>query len=340
MASKTIESAIEEAFDNFFEENAFNGVVAVAEDGNITFKKAWGIANLDEAPLKTSSIFNLASVSKQFTAMCIMLLSEDEVLDYDTSIAEYIAEFEDSAYQDITVRHLLNHTSGLPDYMDLLDEDWEWDQDEIATNDDLIALFAEHQPDLEFEPGDQYEYSNTGYAFLATIVERVSGARFEDFLQERIFGPLEMTHSFGYRTSDGPPPQARVEGFEVNDDGEYEVNDTCYMDGIIGDGNIFSNVTDLVKYNAALYTDELISQEALAEAYVPGELNNGEQTEYGFGWDLYESGDFVSHTGSWMGFRTYIQRDMSSKRIFIALDNSSNEAIDEQLDSVVDAFYS
>jgi CubicO group peptidase (beta-lactamase class C family) len=340
MTSKTIEQAIEAAFDNFFEENAFNGVVAVAEDGDITFKKAWGIANLDEEPLKTSSIFNLASVSKQFTAMCIMLLSEDEVLDYDTSIGEYIPEFEDSAYQDITVRHLLNHTSGLPDYMDLLDEDWEWDQDEIATNDDLIALFAEHQPELEFEPGDQYEYSNTGYAFLATIVERVSGARFEEFLQERIFGPLDMTHSFGYRTSDGPPPQAKADGFELDDDGEYEANDTCYMDGIIGDGNIFSNVTDLVKYNAALYTDELISQEALAEAYVPGELNNGEQTEYGFGWDLYESGDFVSHTGSWMGFRTYIQRDMSSKRIFIALDNSSNEAIDEQLDSVVDAFYS
>lgn len=339
MTKRTIERAIEEAFDHFFDEKAFNGVVAVAEDGDITFKKAWGIANLEEEPLKTSSIFNLASVSKQFTAMCIMLLSEDDLLDYDASISEYIDEFEDCPYQDITVRHLLNHTSGLPDYMDLLEDDWEWDQDEIATNDDLIALFSEHQPDMEFEPGDKYEYSNTGYAFLATIVERVSGVRFEDFLQVRIFGPLDMTHSFGYRTSDGPPPQAKVTGFEVNEEGEYEENDTCYMDGIVGDGNIFSNVTDLAKYNAALYTDELISQEALAEAYAPGELNDGEQTEYGFGWDLYESGDFVSHTGSWMGFRTYIQRDMRSKRMFMALDNSSNEEIDVQLDSVVDSFY-
>lgn len=333
----TIEEAFAEKFEELFNDNQFNGVIAVAVDDELTYKKAWGIANPDEEPLKTSAIFNLASVSKQFTALCIMMLNEEESLSYDDPICRYLPEFENETYQDITIRHLLQHTSGFADYEEVIEEYWEGE--EIVTNDDILALFAENEPELLFEPGKKHEYSNTGYAFLASIVERVSESSFEDFLQERIFEPLEMEHSFGYRISTGKPPQKKVTGFAVVDD-EYEESDSCYVDGIIGDGNIFSNVDDLVKYHAALFTDDLVSQETLEEAYTPTELNNGKTYYYGFGWDLFESGEFVSHTGSWMGFRTYFLRDLSTKKVFIALDNSTNEELYAQVDEVVDAFYS
>lgn len=337
MADTTIEDYFAEKFEEYFNDNQFNGVICVAVDDEITYKKAWGIANPDEEPLKTSAIFNLASVSKQFTALCIMMLCEDGALNYDAPICNYLPEFENDTYQDITIRQLLQHTSGLPDYEEVIEEYWEGEG--IVTNDDIITLFAENEPALLFEPGKKHEYCNTGYAFLASIVERVSGSTFEEFLQERIFEPLEMSNSFGYRISEGKPPRKKVIGFEIVDD-EYVANDSCYVDGIIGDGNIFSNIHDLVKYNAALFTDDLISQDSLEEAYTPTELNNGKTHYYGFGWDLFESGDFVSHTGCWMGFRTYYLRDLASKTVFIALDNSTNEELYAQVDEIVDEFYS
>jgi CubicO group peptidase (beta-lactamase class C family) len=337
MANRAIVERFAEKFAALFEENKFNGVIGVGVNDEIIFKQAWGIANLNEEPLKTSSIFNLASVGKQFTALCIMLLNEEESLHYDDLLSDYIAEFEHEKYQAITIRHLLHHTSGLKDYGEIIDACW--DSDEIVTNDDVIAIFAEQEPDLLFAPGAQYEYCNTGYALLASIVERVSGLSFEDFLQQRIFEPLEMTHSFGYRIGHGKSPHKKVIGFEkVADD--YEENDCCYLDGIIGDGNIFSTIRDLVKYHAALFTDELLNQETLAEAYRPIELNNGKTYYYGFGWDLFETGEFVSHTGSWMGFKTYFLRDLANKMVFIALDNSTNEELYAQVDAVIDEFYS
>ena len=245
----TIEETFAEKFEEYFNDNQFNGVICVADDGEITYKKAWGIANPDEEPLKTAAIFNLASVSKQFTALCIMMLNEEQLLSYDDSICKYLPEFENETYQDITLRHLLQHTGGLADYEAVVEEYWEGDG--IVTNDDILALFAEHEPELLFEPGKKHDYCNTGYAFLASIVERVSELTFEEFLQERIFAPLGMDNSFGYRISSGKPPRKKVIGFETVDD-EYVGNDSCYVDGIIGDGNIFSNIDDLVKYNAAL----------------------------------------------------------------------------------------
>lgn len=334
-----IEQAFAEKFEKLYRKNQFNGVIAVAENDKITYQHAWGIANLDETPLKTSDIFNLASVSKQFTALCIMMLHEDESLDYDDAISEYIQEFQDTDYEKITIRNLLQHTSGLPDYMELLEEHWD-DEEKIVSNNDIIELFAEHQPDLLFKPNKKYDYCNTGYAFLASIVERVSEQSFEDFLQERIFQPLKMKNSFGYRFSDKAPPHESVISFERDEDGDLSENPPSYLDGVIGDGSIFSNIEDLVKYHAALFTDKLVSQETLEEAYTPTELSSGKISYYGFGWDLFESGTFVSHTGSWLGFRTYFVRDLESQQAYIALDNSTNESLDDQVDNVVDTYYS
>lgn len=338
-----IEKAFSEKFENYYRKKQFNGVVAIAENDTIVYQQAWGIADLDERPLKTSDIFNLASVSKQFTALCIMMLCEDESLNYDDSIADYITEFADTPYATITIRNLLQHTSGLPDYMELLEE--HWDEEEVVSNDDIIQLFAEHQPKLLFKPCKKYDYCNTGYAFLASIVERVSEQSFEYFLQERIFKPLKMQHSFGYRLAkegENQSPYETAIGFERDEDGsdDYTENHSSYLDGVIGDGSIFSNVEDLVRYHAALFTDKLVSQETLEEAYTPAELSSGKTSYYGFGWDLFESGTFVSHTGSWMGFQTYFLRDLESQQAYIILDNSTNENLHGQVDKIIDRYYS
>jgi CubicO group peptidase (beta-lactamase class C family) len=338
-----IEQAFASQFDNYYRKKQFNGVVAIAENDTIVYQQAWGVANLDERPLETSDIFNLASVSKQFTALCIRLLCEDGALDYDDAISDYISELEDTPYSPITIRNLLQHTSGLPDYMELLEE--HWDEEEIVNNDDIIQLFSEHQPALLFKPQKKYDYSNTGYAFLASIVERASEQSFEDFLQARIFKPLKMKHSFGYRLSKDGKSQAPYEiaiGFErdAEDSDEYTENHSSYLDGVIGDGNIFSNIEDLVKYHAALFTEKLVSTETLEEAYTPTELSSGKTSYYGFGWDLFEGGTFVSHTGSWLGFNTYFLRDLESQQAYIILDNSTNENLHGQVDKIIDKYYS
>ena len=148
-----------------------------------------------------------------------------------------------------------------------------------------------------------------------------------------------MKHSFGYRLSDEAPPQETVIGFE-RDGNDYSENHSSYVDGIIGDGNIYSNVDDLVKYHAALFTDKLVSPDTLEQAYTPTELSNGKLNYYGFGWDLFESGTFVSHTGSWLGFKTYFLRDLDTKKVYIALDNSTNENLYDQVDEIIDEYYS
>ncbi|TAE10453.1 MAG: class A beta-lactamase-related serine hydrolase [Bacteroidetes bacterium] len=333
--SQTIEQAFAKTFQAWYEEGNFNGVVVVSKNGDITYKEAFGIANIEtEAVLKTSSIFNLASVSKQFTAMCIMILYEQDALDFDDSITEYLTELP---YQDITIRHLLHHTSGLPACEEIMEEYWEGDADsDFMTNEDLLEVYAENEFELDFEVGERYEYSNTGYAFLASIVERVSGETFEDFLQEHIFKPLGMRQSYGLRRPN-TPPKPYAQGFCEND-GEWEDYSFNYFDGIIGDGNVFCSAEDLAIYDKALTECALVSEETMAEAFTSGTLNDGENTDYGFGWEI-ESDEFVSHTGAWEGYNTYFGRDLAEGYAFIVLDNGDNPDIHEAIEEIMSNFY-
>lgn len=322
--SQKIEKLFAKTFREWYEEGYFNGVVLVSKNGKVIYKEAFGIADIEtEEELTTASIFNLASVSKQFTAMCVMILHEQGALQYNDSITQYLPEL---AYSDITIRHLLHHTSGLPACEDLIEEYWKGrEETDFITNEELLAMYAHEQPALDFAVGEQYEYSNGGYILLASIVERASGESFEDFLQKYIFEPLGMHDSYGLRRPN-KPPKPHAQGFCENEDEEYEDYSFNSFDGIIGDGNIFCSAEDLAIYDQALTECVLVSQETMQEAFTSGELNNGETTDYGFGWEI-ESEDFVSHMGSWEGYNTYFGRDMANGYAFIVLDSGDHPDI-------------
>jgi len=311
----------------------FNGNVLVARNGQVVYQKSFGKSNFYSGELlNDSSVFELASVSKAFTAMAIMMLREQGKLSYDDDVRKYIPELP---YEGMTVRHFLTHTSGISEYEELLLRQG-WDPKKIATNDDIVAVFAKQKPPVLFKPGEKWQYSNTAYAMLATIVQRTSGKTFGDFLSENIFLPLDMKHSRVYKTRrSGEKIPNYAYGFIYSDslktyalpDSLKEYYYVYTLDGIEGDGVINSTTGDLFKWNKALYTDKLVSKETLAEAFTSGKLNNDSLHGYGFGWFIEndpKNGKIVRHTGSWPGYRNLIMRFVDNGDCVIVLTNTEN----------------
>jgi N-acyl-D-amino-acid deacylase len=306
-----------------FKKGKFNGVVLIAQNGNPIYKKVFGIANFKtNEVLKPNASFNLASVSKQFFAMMIMQLKEAGKLKYDDKLTEYFPEFP---YKKITIRHLLNHTSGLPEYFDFAEK--HIDEDEILTNKKLLSLLTVKKPKLGFEPGTKWEYCNTGYALLPNIIEKISKMPIEDYFRIKIAEPIALKDSFVFydkiKTNTGIGHQ-RVYGFEVKNGKKY-LNDLTNMDGVVGDGNIYSSVEDLLKWDQALYTTKLVSAATMKEAFKSGKLTNGEEIDYGFGWEIEENNKIFSHTGSWVGFENFISRNIKAKTTVLILSSSTND---------------
>jgi CubicO group peptidase (beta-lactamase class C family) len=316
-------------FTSLYQKGDFNGNVLVAERGVTVYKKSFGLANeTTKELLNENSIFELGSVSKQFTAMAIAILNKQGKLHYDDPISKTIPEL--SFYKSVTIRNLLNHVSGLPDYMSLFDS--VWDKNKIAVNDDIIRLFVEYKPPVHFSPGSKYEYSNTGYALLATIIERVSKKSYEKFLQENIFKPLHMKHSLVYTRRYRP---LRVKnyalgyvydssGHKILPDSVARYNMVYFLDGIHGDGTVNSTVNDLLLWDRALYTTKLLSKKEMKELFTPALLGDNKSTNYGFGWMTDSSkqfGSIVFHSGGWPGYASYIERNVDRDLTIIILRN-------------------
>ena len=324
----------EDFLSQAYAKGQFNGNALILEDGEIVFQGSFGIGNIDPIDsLNLSSIFRLGSVSKQFTAMGIMKLKESGKLTYDQNIKDFIPELP---YEGVTIRHLLNHVSGLPDYMDMMNKNWNTELEEInpdkfvSGNIDLIEMFAKVKPQIHFEPGEKWEYSNTGYVLLASIVSRASGMSFGQFLKEQIFKPAKMTSTSVYTYVPGNDPQMplRVYGYRTALNGiDLVSTDIHYLNPVAGDGGIYSTLGDLLKWDRILYTEDLISKNTREEAFTPAILNNGDTTSYGFGWGIGKSlsgKKVVAHSGGWVGFITYIYREVEENNCIIILTNNSS----------------
>lgn len=292
--------------------------VLVIQEGRIVLKKGYGLANLESgSPIEPNTVFLLGSVSKQFTAMAIMILAERGKLGYDDPLSRFFPGFPAYA-RKITVRHLLNHTSGLEDYEQLfvklgkISADWPRSIKEPSEKYEPSAADAlrllEQQPGLRFQPGAKWEYSNSGYMVLGQIVEKASGRRYRDFLRDVIFQPLGMTETAVY---DETKPKIPNRAASYKQDGDKFANiDYTPLNGIYGEDNVLSTLNDMYKWDQALYTDTLVRQSTLAQAFTPGHLNDNSTTDYGFGWTV---GDrlglqYVEHGGSWLGFRNFVLR--------------------------------
>lgn len=325
---------LDSVYSAHFERNEFNGNVLVAEDGKIIFHNSYGIANeKTNEKLNIQTSFELASVSKQFTAMGIVQLQKEGKLSYDDLVSNYVPELKD--YEGITIKNLLIHTGGMPDYMSIMDENW--DTSKIATNEDVIKIFEKLKPKIEFEPGKKYSYSNTGYLLLGTIIERVSGKSFEDYLTEKIFTPLKMENTFIYRRRYDPKKVDNYAlGYIYSDslkrnilpDNSPEEDYVIYLDGIVGDGMVNSNLHDLFKWDRALYGNKIINKEDKEVIFKSYPTENNEETGYGYGWFIRNDslyGKRVLHTGRWAGYLTIIERHIDTDKTIIQLINIENK---------------
>ncbi len=320
--ARQLGSQLDSAFSYLQKKKGFNGTVLVTKYDQVVYKGAFGYADFrSKDTLTTQTAFQLASVSKQFTAMAIMMLQEQGKLSYDDSVQQYIPSFP---YKGITIRALLTHRSGLPNYTYFSDHLWP-DRRVPITNEDVLRLMAVHQPGIYYQPNTHFDYSNTGYALLASIVTKASGEPFARFMQKHIFGPLQMTDTFTFST-------ARAEqhdGVATGHTGGRRKRTPDYLDTVLGDKGVYSTVEDLYKWDQALYTQKLVKQETLAEAFTGSRLRKKDE-DYGFGWRIRQvaSGDtVVYHAGLWHGYTTYLLRNPKEHSALIVLSNVPNGSL-------------
>ena len=318
-------------------QNGFNGVVLVAEKGKPIYHRAIGFGDFAKrTSLQPDDIFEMASLSKAFTAMIIMKLKEKGKLQYDDLLENYLT----TPYKGITIRHLLTHTSGLPDYQEIMDR--YWDKSKAAGNNDILDYLNRYAPPALFEPGTKYDYSNTGYVLLASIAEKVSGKDFIKLSRKWIFKPLKM-HSTNIRTLE---EKAATDNFAIGHiyvperqvyvraDSFPSSDYTIWLGNRKGPGRVSSTAVDLLKWDQAWYTEKLVKQATINEAFQPMTLENNTVSQYGFGWVLRSHpklGKNTFHTGDNPGYENRFARYIDANKTVILLSNNAYEKIDDLL---------
>jgi CubicO group peptidase (beta-lactamase class C family) len=317
------ESSLDSIFAPLADAKSPGLAVLVHKNGQTIFERGYGVTDLRTFRIIDSKTdFRLASFTKQFTALAIMLLVHDSKLRYDEPITDIFPDFP--AYgRAVTIRHLLTHTGGLPDYEDLMAPTY------TATHqiqDDEVLTLLEHQTAAQFAPGTRWAYSNSGYVLLGLIVAKVSGLPFWEFLHDRIFGPLGMHQTIAFVKGSNVVPH-RAYGHTKQPSGFIET-DQSPTSATLGDGGVYSNLEDLAKWDQALESHTLLSEKEMRPALTPSEgtLNEGKPVAYGFGWflDPYKGHPRMWHTGTTIGFRTVIERFPSDKLTVIILCNRTD----------------
>jgi len=314
---------IDSVFTRLSKNNWFNGCVAYSEKGRLVYSGAYGLSDLPRKDsLNVNSSFQLASVSKMFTAMAVMILKERGELKYDDSVQVCIPGFP---YHGVTIRQLLIHRAGLPRYMSIAHEHWE-NKKQPMNNEDVLQLFKDYYVTPYFKPDNGFHYCNSNYAVLASVVERVSGQTFDVFVQQNIFDPLEMENSFVYNHNNDTIVPLYI---PVGVSGHYNRRwrwrrmEDEYLNGVMGDKGVYSSVIDLMKWEQALYKNLLVGDSTIKEAFTKGSPKWWRRKDnYGFGWRIPENKDStVYHYGWWKGFRNFYIRDMKTKKTIIVLTN-------------------
>ena len=292
--------------------------LAVVKDGHVLKAQGYGLANVElNVSVKPETVFQTGSVGKQFTATAVMMLVEQGKIGLDDSIGEHLRGAPPS-WKEITIRRLLTHTSGIPDYTEKiinLRQDY--------TEDQLLKKF-ETLP-LIFPPGTKWSYSNTGYVILGILIRKVTGQFYGDFLHDRIFQPLGMNATRIVSEADIVPNRAAgyrlVKGRLKNQEWvSPSLNTTA-------DGALYTTVLDLVKWDEALYTEKLLKESSLQQMWTPVKLNDGSIHHYGFGWDVSDRHGhrLFEHGGAWQGFTTYIARYVDDRLTVIVLTNLDSD---------------
>ena len=287
--------------------------LAVVKNGQVILAKGYGYSNVEhQVPVKPETIFQSGSVGKQFTATAVMMLVEEGKVSLDEKIGKYLGDVPE-AWQNITVRHLLTHTSGLTDYP----SDFDFRRD--YTEEELLKRAQAIKPD--FKPGEKWQYSNIGYLTLGVLIHKVSGQFYGDFLQERVFKPLGMTTTRIISEADIVPNRAA--GYRLV---KNELKNQDWVSPTLNttaDGALYFTVLDMARWDAALYGETLLKRTSLQQMWTPVRLNNNKTYDYGFGWSFAQINGhhIIEHGGAWQGFTSHIARFIDDKLTVIVLDN-------------------
>src|SRR6266478_9317126 len=354
------ENQMDEIFSRLTSPDAPGMAVLVRTQGQTIFERGYGVRDLRmKAKINAHTNFRLASFTKQFTAMAIMLLVHDGKLRYDQTLAELFPDFP--AYgKSMTVRNLLNHTSGLPDYEDLMEAVEKvkgplWSPEKQIQDDEVLKLLKQEDHG-KFAPGTSWSYSNSGYVVLGIIIARASGKSYREFLQRRIFAPLKMNHTIVFQKGRN---EVSNRAFGYSKEKElFKETDQSSTSATLGDGGIYSNLKDLAKWDDALRNHTLLSEKEFQPALTPVKLNDGSEprwplepnddnlhpgkpVSYGFGWflDPFEAIPGASngrharmwHSGSTMGFRTVIERFTEGKGLTVIILSNRTDLDPEKL---------
>jgi len=329
---QSVVNRLDSLFQALAAQNQFSGSVLIAEKGKVLYMGGKGFRDeLTQQPNNAQTIFELASCSKQFIGVGIALLHQEGMINYNDDITRYLPELPH--FRGVKIYNLLRHTSGIPEYLAGFRKDW--DNDKIATNQDVINYYAVQKDTLKFQPDSRYQYCNTNYAFLATIIERVSGQDIELYLSEKIFKPLKMDRTFIYNRRLLPRKISNYaygyvwlkNSFEKTTDDDERLGGTrmsYYMDGIVGSAKVNSTVEDLYKWINALKSNQLLSRQEFDEVMAISHTSNNKAVNYGFGFEVRKKdGKLFSygHTGSWDGYTTLVYYNVRQDRSIIILNN-------------------
>ena len=279
--------------------------LAVVKDGRIVYEHGYGMANLElGVAITPQSVFDIGSVSKEITAMAMLLLVQDGKISLDADIRKYLPEMPDYGSQ-ITVRHLLHHTSGLRNYDDLFDLEGIPEAD-LTTDRDAMELIV-RQKGVNFKPGEEFLYSDTNYFLMSQIVKRVTGQTLRQFAQDRIFGPLTMTSTHFHDDHTMIVPR-RATGYAPHNGGGFEIDMSNFEQ--LGDGSVMTTVEDLAKWDQNFDHPQVGGPEAIRQLTTPGKLNNGQSIPYAMGLfiDHYRGLNWIHHSGEWVGYRAALSR--------------------------------
>jgi CubicO group peptidase (beta-lactamase class C family) len=312
-------------FQILSEHRGFNGNVLIAQEGRILYKHCFGYADFSKRkPLNIRSTFEIASITKQFTAMAIMMLFEKGRLRFSDRVQKFFPEFP---YANINIHQLLTHRSGLPDYMDFANR-YMKNKKKQMTNLDVMNMLIRHSPEPIYNPDDYYYYSNTNYVVLACIIERISGIDYSDFIERCIFQPLDMRASFVLGNIGSKNTGRNTIGYKRN----KRVASEDYLSGTRGDKGIYSTIEDMLKWDQALYTEKLIKQSTLQEAFTPFGFDYQNEKEYGYGWRIDTTssrGKIVYHGGCWRGYSSLFVRRLTDRSTVIILCNTVNTSFED-----------
>lgn len=313
---------IESRVDEYFPDGDQPGCAVLLVSGDETHAWVRGVANMETGvAISAQTNFRLASVTKQFTAACVLQLRQAGRLNLEQPLTDYFPEFAEYGHA-IHLQHLLRHTSGLKDYEKLLPADLA----EPVSDADVLALLA-GQSECDFTPGSHFRYSNSGYALLAMVVEAVSGLSFSDYLRQNLFEPVGMANTLAFVDGVGAPEvEHRAIGYALNGAGEFVWADQGLTTAVLGDGGIYCSAEDYARWIRSYWSGEIISLDAVGEAWTPEETSGGEVAPYGYGWRL----EMIAgrwrpyHPGSTSGFRNGVIVDVDKQWAVLVLSNRCN----------------